>query len=126
MSQKEYYKVYLKKDIIDHLKEGANFTGLSQGDFIANLLAMYEFRLRHAYKLSGVDLAERCRELDESFLRMLLVYDRDGEGFGLQEDGETSLLGEMCRNVGHNFRLRNKEPAVWGEPEIILPKDSKR
>ena len=130
------YPIRMPEAVMNRVRESAALANLKQGEFISNLLAMYELRLRHAYRSAGVDLTDRCEELDSSFMNMLLNIDREGSDFRRDQGRATdekgvffnrendSLSGEMAWNIGNNFKL-SKQRVSWGEPEIILPKDKK-
>ena len=128
------YPIRMSETVMDRVRESAALANLKQGDFICNLIAMYELRLQHAYQAAEIDLVDRCEELDTSFMRMLLIADTEGKEFSRDKcrdsdsDSDEGIfhnrpndnrLGEMAWNIGHNFKIRKS--AVWEKPEIILP-----
>ncbi len=113
--EKKAYPIRLQPEIMGQFRESAASAHLSQGDFLQNLLANYEFQIRHCYRIAGVDFKKRSDLLDSHFCAVILTVAKDG--CGLDADWVVQELQEQ----GKDF---NQPDTAW-EPEFILPKGAK-
>ena len=81
------YPIRMQETVMDRLRESAKLANLKQGDFINNLLVIYDQRLRRAYEIAVIDFENRCEDLDKEFLKILITDGTDSSK-KIQEIGD--------------------------------------